>query len=389
MSLSLKLSILFLLLCSGLASATPPSAFKQDIDRLKYALRFSSAPKGDLHEFLNPYQGLQQFRLASEEAPWAGNYFPMQSGGIANQWQRGFYPEFVLDRDTLVAMSPKDLQKLSPIEKFDILLGQYSFPGTLHELYQRGPFRDPYPEDWEGFCNGARCAGLLLPEPQHLVVRTNTDGIPLSFTPADLKALASASYFFTEKYAQIGEPTVASFAENQPNPAIFDLTLRYFLAHNKKGFIIDSHLGSELWNETVVGYHRQLSEGYFLNEEEMTEHPQAAKKILIEVELETLGEVDIKKSNRQTKAKVASGEFLSKMNVSYFLYLDNQNKSVGGQWLNENSLRGIDFIWFAGGKGTDSHFEEKGGNPYLPFDTLFDLIRESAQPRCAKLFTKL
>ena len=83
-------------------------------------------------------------------------------------------------------------------------------------------------EEWEGFCNGVRCAGINLPEPTHKIAVKNPDGIQVRFEPADLKALAAASYFYVEKYSQLGSPTRVGKAQDQPNAGAFDLALRYF-----------------------------------------------------------------------------------------------------------------------------------------------------------------
>jgi len=357
----------------------------QDLHWFKYVLQFSQMSQKDLQNYLNPLVGPTQFRLDKEHAPWAGNYFPMQDGGIANRWRTKDYPEVLHDKNSVTELTTKQLRNLSPVEKYDVLMGYYDFRTTRHELETRGPQRATPPQDWEGFCNGVRCAGIMTKEPHFPVSATNNDGITVEFSPADLKALAGASYFYVEKYGQIGGPTADGKAANQPNAAIFDLVLRYHLAEKQKGFVIDSHLGSEIWNETVVGYNRKLGDIKNLSAKEKDLYPNAVSKIRVDLVLDTLGEVDIKDSNKLTKKKVADGSLLTTLETAYTLYLDQSGKAVDGKWHNGGGTRGVDFAWFVGGKGADHEYAHLGGNANLRFNKIRKLIEESAHPQCSKL----
>lgn len=358
-----------------------------DLYWYKSSLAFSSVTQKGVESYLNPHKGPTEFRLSEQHAPWAGNYFPMIEGGIAQRWVESKHPEKLLDKKSFSLMTPEERQKLSPVEKYDVLLGLYDFRTTSRELNFRGPFRQGVKlQDWEGFCNGVRCAGILLPEPKFAVERTNPQGEKVVFQPADLKALAGASYFYTQEYAQIGSPSRQGRGENLPNAAVFDLALRYSLAVNKKAFIIDSHLGKEIWNETVVGYKRVLSPEKKLTPTERTLYPEAVRKVQVQLILETLGEIDIQNSNKPTKAKVADGTLLKTLEGNYTLYLDSEGRAVDGQWKKNRSVRGVDFAWFVGGKGADKFHADKTGNPYLEFDVIRSLIKESAHPSCNKLF---
>lgn len=358
-----------------------------DLYWYKSSLAFSSVTQKGVESYLNPFKGPAEFRLNAQNAPWAGNYFPMMDGGIAQRWTEAKAPEKVLDKKSYMKLTPQERQKLSPVEKYDVLLGLYDFRTTDHEMNFRGPLRQGAKmQDWEGFCNGVRCAGIMLPEPQFAVERTNAQGEKVVFQPADLKALAGASYFYTQEYAQIGSPSRAGRSENPPNPAVFDLVLRYGLAVNKKAFIIDSHLGKEIWNETVVGYKRTLSQPKKLTPTEQGLYPEAVSKIEVDMVLETLGEIEIKESNRPTKAKVADGSLLKTLEGRYTLYLDEDGRALDGKWKKNPVVRGVDFAWFVGGKGADKHYAHQGGNPHLEFGVIKSLINESAHPSCNRIF---
>jgi hypothetical protein len=361
---------------------------EDDLYLFKQALKISKISQNELNKYLSPYEGPLVFRLGQGEAPWAGNYFSMKSGGIANRWRTNSYPIEIYDKQSVLKLTSEQMYNLSPVEKYDLLLGRYDFRATQHEINNRGPGRDPFPDYWEGFCNGIRCAGLITEEPISNITLKNKDGIQIEFSPADIKALLGASYYYVEKYAQIGAPSMSSKAETPPNPAVFDLALRYFLAINKKGFVIDSNLGPEIWNETVVGYKRKISLALKLTGDEKQKYPSAISKIQINVVLDTLGEIDIKETDNSTKQKVADGSLLSNLETSYFLYLDVNGNAIDGKWLHGTSLRGVDFAWFASGKGTDHLNTEEGGNPYLRFDFISKLAHRSAKLICAQILIK-
>lgn len=384
---------------SAAVHAGPP---KEDLKYLRKALTDASFPEDRLVEFLNPWTGHQNFRLDAINAPWAGNYFPMQKGGLATRWsedaQKEALPAPAEWTEPQVWESREAVRYLSPIEKYDLLMGRYDFPSTKHELEKRGPQRKTPVQDWEGFCNGVRCAGILLPEPRYPIEVVNPQGLTVTFEPADLKALAGASFFFVEKYAQIGSPKREGQPGDRPDPAVFDLALRYYLAEMNRSFVVDSNLGPEVWNESVVGYQRQVGAPESLSESEKARHPWAASKVSVRAKIETLGEVQIDQTNQATKHRVASGELVKPILAYYWLYLNEKGEARSGEWTTGFNLtdiygaamgdreRGIDFAWFGEGEGTDSQYRDKGGNKFLKFDVIKDLVRRSQVPHCGRLF---
>ena len=366
-----------------ISSSSMAGDFQQDLDQLKYATKFAKIQSDDLEKYLDPTKGPTSFRLSAKDAPWAGNYFPMKEGGVANRWQRGQFPGAILKQQEVKDLSAAELATLSPIEKYDILSGDYDFKATDFELTRRGPQRNPPAAEWEGFCNGVRCAGFLLPEPRFPVEATNADGVRVTFQPADLKALAGVSYFYVEKYAGLGSPSRnAQKGGDQPNPAIFDMALRYNLAKRRKAFVVDSNLTSEIWNETVVGYEREVGEETKINAKESRKYPGAVAKRTIKLRLETLGEVDMSDSNKPTRANVAEGAHLQEIKAVYSLYIGADGRAVDGVWHRSDSDRGVDFAWFAGGKGTDG---AEGWNSHLDFKTIRKLFKESVHPSCSRV----
>ncbi len=369
------------------AQVAQASSFSEDLGHLKYAAQFANISSAEMDRFLDPKKGPESFRLNSKNAPWAGNYFPMKDGGLAHRWQEKTLPRKTLTEAEVKAASPETLQELSPIEKYDLVKGDLTWSATRHELFNRGPLREMPVKDWEGFCNGVRCAGVILPEPKFPVDILSPVGVKVTFEPADIKALLGASYFYVEKYAGLGAPSRdKDKAASQPDPAVFDMALRYNLATKRKSFVVDTNLTSEIWNETVIGYRRKLGPIEALQAEDMilVSSKSAVSKVRIQLTLETLGEVAIKDSNFATRKDVADGHYMQEVKAAYTLYLDKEGRAVGGTWHNARGSRGIDFAWFAGGKGTDAH--EGNGNRFLNYSRLRKILKESIHPSCGKLF---
>jgi len=359
------------------------NSYARDLGALQEALGIAGFSKNIPDEYSDPTHGPLDFMLNARQAPWAGNYFPMFKGGLANRWQTREKIDIEKLRDikkSLRQLTPDQINRLSPIEKYDLYRGDYTFKSTLHELHKRGPLRPLPVEEWEGFCNGVRCAGIHLPEPKHPITVASRDGIPVTFQPADLKALAGASYFFVEKYSQMGGPSFNDgHAQNQPNAAVFDLALRYYVAAKKAAFVIDSHLGSEIWNETVIGYKRDLLEPEPLTAEDEQLFPGAVSKRRVRLDLYSLADVSIRESNQSTKAKVAAGDYHKTTKTEYTLFLDSSGRAINGLWKKTRGLRGIDFVWFSGGRGTDSKNPQGNGNELLSFRTISRLVKLSSQ----------
>jgi hypothetical protein len=382
---SLAWVLLFLMPLVAFAQATEnEKSFQSDFQFFQNGLSLSRFSNTDLDQYLDPRVGPEEFRIPLSRSPWAGNYYPMEDGGIAQRWQAPEGEEIhmniarKLTKEDLKKMSPAQIERLSPAEKYDIMQGDYNFSLTQHELERRGPLR---------WVNGIRCAGILMPEPEQAVRVYNPDGIEIRFQPADLKALSGASYFYVEKYAQLGAPTQEGRAESPPNAAVFDLALRYYLAKKEKPFVIDAHKGKEIWNETVIGFKRELSNNRKLTDLDKVNFPKAASKVKVWFELETLGEIGIEESNGTTKAKVADGSLSGRVQGSYMLYLDSQGKSIGGTWVKGKLVRGVDFVWFVAGKGTDAEYTKGVGNPNLDFKVLRRLFKLSTPVlSCSKVF---
>ncbi|RYZ62755.1 MAG: hypothetical protein EOP09_18500, partial [Proteobacteria bacterium] len=340
--------------------------YGSDFNKLVTALEVGGKSTKNLWKFQDPDFGATDFMLPQENAPWAGNYSPMKDGGIARRQDgNSANPQNLPTKEQVKRMSPKEIANLSPAEKMDILNGDFEYKITLHELNVRGPYRALQPAYWEGFCNGVRCAGFLTPEPVQTIEVVSPDGIKLKFLPSDLKGLAGASFFYieNENYVDIGKPTRGDQrGSNRPNFGVVYLTLKYYLAEMKQAFVIDMSLDSELWNETAAGFKMKQTPRQALTVQESIDFPNARHKVLVKIRLKTLGEVSVQRSNSPTKKSISQGKLLKETPMSGYLYLDREGKIIDGAWRDntldssENHWRGVDFMWFAAGKGADAKF---------------------------------
>ncbi len=145
--------------------------------------------------------------------PWGDSYWPMQRGGMSYRWQkfqkdplmdqdipesqrkRVFFERLYPSKEQLLKMSSQDVSELSPMEKYSIYIGDYSY--KLAKRYTESGFfgrMAPWErESWEGYCNPWTQASLHYKEPDIVVVK-NKDGIELTFGSGDIKALLIANY---------------------------------------------------------------------------------------------------------------------------------------------------------------------------------------------------
>ncbi|MEI8347847.1 MAG: hypothetical protein WCG27_10290, partial [Pseudomonadota bacterium] len=208
--LILFLLIMTLLIASLPASAGPNAPYDEQMQWLQNAFTNAGIPTSKIEQFRNYQAGPNSFRLNSANAPWAGHWWPWKKGGIAYRWQVDLdeknripthpwpkvyhaniasvnIPEVddqaVREEDTdgaeitiatnyatldagfnsvenvkkmIQNMTPQEINKLSPVEKFDLYVGDYRFSATKHSKENRGT-RPPLSikkitNSWSGYC---------------------------------------------------------------------------------------------------------------------------------------------------------------------------------------------------------------------------------------------
>ncbi len=397
----------FLFLILLLCQTSNANNFKESCGWLYRALDNAGRSDVQANDFVNDiHKGPQKFRLNEKEMPWTGYFFPFQKGGLTNRWQveqnTGY--KFLFEGEKGAVLSPEQAKtavlklsqeernKLSPAEKMDIFLGLYHFPITQTEYYNRGPGRKGMIGIWEGFCNGRCAAGVITrdSEPSRAIIVKSKDGIELEFQPSDLKALLGASYFYVEKYAAMGSPLpnwAVWKSDHLANPGAFDAMIRSYFGTARIPFIFDAMPGKPIMNSTSLGYERTLGEVTKFsqwNKPLNVEVPEEATHFVnVELKVELTGEPNLgffsstqeraAAMNGPTKADIAAGKHSKEHNYSYQLFLDKDQKIIGGYW---TSAMTPEIVWFPQGRGVD---EFVGTNKNLPFDEVMKLVRLSAE----------
>ncbi|MEI8347593.1 MAG: hypothetical protein WCG27_08995 [Pseudomonadota bacterium] len=341
---------LILITLPGELSALWAGTFSTDQGYLENAFTQAGLPSHHLSDYRYNYlYGPAKFRLPKSKMPWTAHNFRLAQGGVARRWKN---KGDGLDIDSLKKFNKRELlsqltsaiiANFSPVEKYDLWLGDYTFAASLFESKNRAHRRDL--ADWAGFCNGMRVAGVQLPEPQYVLTLENPDGLVIPFYPEDLKALAAVNYNYVEKYAALGSPTKLDTPKDQMNIAVFDMALRSYLGEYQTVFFIDRDPSFPIFNVSIIGYQRRIIKSL-------------PRSILVETTLEVVDDIEKSKGQFPTQEKIYRGELSKFIVLHYKLALTNEGKILDGVLVDGN----IDFAWFAQGRGTEAEMNDHGNH---------------------------
>ncbi len=230
-----------------------------------------------------------------EEQPWSSGFFPSWFNGVAGRWQHNGLRELfgfnlyttssALFHLYMGATSTRTVYQklyyLSPIEKYDLSVGNYKWKATRRERELRGNDKDGFNAFWAGYCNGISAAAIQLKEPFRRVTVINGDGYKIHFHPYDIKALLALAYYKVEydDYARLGSRcksnvynttsstmnTVGNYDDEEPisykrvddpkcrglNPATFVIALQTRLGIAKESFVVDKIQDKKVSNHPI------------------------------------------------------------------------------------------------------------------------------------------
>jgi hypothetical protein len=160
-------------------------------------------------------------------------------------------------------------------------------------------------------------------------------------------------YYYNEWYASLGENN-----KRKPNAAYFDILLRFVLGNQHRNFFLDIKKGSQKWNETIVGYKREIVKTSSNVAQDLS--AQGVKTIVdIRTTLYLLGEIGFSEANAQTIPLIENKQLVNTWTTNYRLFVNQNNEIIDGKWekfdqqLTNVFLEYPDYVWFGGGKGTD------------------------------------
>lgn len=214
--------------------------------------------------------------------PWSDDYWPIFKGILGARYADEEY-EYFTDWDQahnyVMATTAKHIfesqnteaiDKLSPAEKYDLLLGPNSMPLTQMGWAEGKHYFDTNGavETWMGICHGWAAASYMLPRPQNKVTVMAHDGkTPITFYPSDIKALASLLWAKTQTPTRFvgGRCNIQNPKQDEngriidqncidSNPATWHLAMVNQIGLKKKSMVMDATFDYEVWNQPIISY---------------------------------------------------------------------------------------------------------------------------------------
>lgn len=267
-----------------------------------------------------------------KEKFWSGDSWRLSRGAINFRWNSPQGESFnylsPTSREASV-MTLEQLKKLSPAEKYDLLMGRYDYPlkYEVDSLARSGV------ESWEGLCHGWAGASLNHEEPKAKVM-TNPDGIQIPFGVSDIKALLTYSY----SKILIGENQAAgkrcedeNLIENENcdddlSAVAFHAVLTNKLGLRGESFIADVDRYKEVWNHPIIAFESSLNS--------MVSTVTGRTAIITT----KLSYIDVVERNSWESLP----DVVSYMTVKYQINMDKTGNMVSGRWI---SRERPDFLW--------------------------------------------
>lgn len=275
---------------------------------------------------------------------WSGHWWPSKEGGINNRWDiprpEGFTYRS-LSKAELLRASPEVISSLSPAEKFDIAFQRYSYP--LRQEVARTV--SPNASDWDGICHGWAPAAINHDEPVAFSVK-NGDGIAVSFSSSDMKALLSYGYAShidnsSERHmglrCNFGRWTGGPRECDQDlNAGAFHIILTNELGIHHRSFVADLDRFREVWNQPIAAF------DVLSVSKARRPSPGAAASAVNEVVVKVKVFYVLESEPSRSTVLGTKDQAFDKVDYQYTLELDNRGHIVGGRWLSEARP---DFVW--------------------------------------------
>jgi hypothetical protein len=380
-------------------------------------LRRSATPKDSLDPIEQDAQESAplNLRLLDQKAPrsrtgthpWTLHYWALKDGLIAARYldssfnfrssfsARRAYVENKPLRSVVEGFSwsrRKALDKLSPSEKYDLLVGDLA--GTLTEsIWKLGERyeRSGGIAAWAGICDGSAAASALLPEPvSDLVVRDPIFGHEFTLFASDIKALASLHFSeFLIKTPIVGGrcespspglpvPGTSPSCESI-NPGSWHRAVLFLNGMKQRPIFIDTSPHAEVWNTPVVSYqfdYFDVRTGMAASNldqavvrvAEFKNDPRSLKRAP-----GTQGVVGVRMTittatGYATSLNGAHPAQLQKRLYTYELEIDSHLNILGGEWLGDERP---DFAWtLAPGRFPKSQADELLNSPKWESDVV-------------------
>ncbi|OQW50362.1 MAG: hypothetical protein A4S09_00790 [Proteobacteria bacterium SG_bin7] len=346
---------------------------------------------GEGDEFIRSLEemDLRDLRSGSVfQEPWSGYLWPMDKMGPLQRYNDKKFPitATVQSYFSYLEQNPptkyfsegaEAINKLSPLEKFELLTLDMNFPMTKSALglLKSKTFNDGTIPSWYGFCDGLAAASIIFPRPKHSINVTAIDKkTKIHFLPEDLKAIATyyMSSFGMRNRLEVGaqcrtqQPKRGSTGRPEPyecndiNPASFHMAVVNRVGLHRRHLILEADAGYPEWNHPIINYKYEFfnpvtksitrlkkagvaPEEYSKDPFKSVRSTNTAKIVGVHMK--------ILKSDFHSAAddvETDSPERDSRITIIYdcTLELDKQGQIIGGEWDNPLDDRARpDFIW--------------------------------------------
>lgn len=233
------------------------------------------------NSMLTKLEDMEKLRKAKlPDSPWSDYYWALVMGETAYRYADSRFPKdeksYLKNTKFLLAelerFEGSSIDKLSPAEKYDILVGDRDWTLTHSAIEAGRPYQEAYKkvESWMGICNGWSPASFMLKRPRNLVKVKSADGkYDIGFFPTDIKALASSLWAkapageavrFIGGRCDVKNPKhdssgrVADAECFDTNPGTWHLAVVNQIGVSKRSFVMDATFDAEVWNQPVYSY---------------------------------------------------------------------------------------------------------------------------------------
>lgn len=337
------------------------------------------------------YAGLQSMddnglmRAGLSESPWSDDYWAFYLGSLGKRYADPHFPNSsnwkenydYIQRNSaagIVAGGNMDaVKRLSPSEKYDILIGDtdYSLTRKMWDQGRKHYVENGRVETWMGLCHGWAPASYMLPRPAGTAIVLAADGSTyLTFYPADVKALATllwAKVQYRSRFigGRCNDKNPAQDPQNgrilsqicfDTNPGTWHLAMVNQIGASQRSMVMDATYDYQVWNQPVVSYSyryfnpesmhylRSLSEATvaaddFSNDKFARYRSNDTDSI---VGIEMKASYAVETTPKHTSSDSPAHDQVKTVCYLYDLELDFSGNIIGGEWY-QNAHP--DFLW--------------------------------------------
>lgn len=324
-------------------------------------------------------RGLNKSELV--KMPWSDTYWPTYKGSIGQRYADPGFPKsknwgenygYVMSRPASSIFnsgSRNAINKLSPAEKYDLLVGDSGMTLTRYAWNMgKGKYESKgVVPSWEGICHGWNAANhMYMPMIYNPVTVRARNGTPITFFQSDIKALwamfwanANVETRFAGQRCTKSKPPKNNLGRIMDetcwdiNPATLYLGLTNQIGMNQRGFVIDSTFDYQVWNFTVAKYVNT-----FFNPQSLRPTGDL-KQAILPLNKFTLDKfrglrnpatayvvgvvTDLYYTNATSAThKSTDKPILKALRIYYDLELDSNGNIIGGEWYTNAHP---DFLW--------------------------------------------